>query len=64
MSNSFFPVVVELAREQPLHLGESREFTREPHAKGDASKLARMFPRGLLCHNWRACSQVMVKLEV
>ena len=26
-----------MAYEQPLHLGESREVTREPHAKGDAS---------------------------
>ena len=25
-----------LACEQVLHLGESREFPREPHAKGDA----------------------------
>ena len=26
-----------MAYEQALHLGESREVTREPHAKGDAS---------------------------
>ena len=27
----------QVAREQALHLGESREVTREPHAKYDAS---------------------------
>ena len=40
-----------LACEQALHLGESREFTRELHPKGDApaaSPLARAFPRGPL----------------
>ena len=37
-----------LACEQALHLGESREFTQEPHSKGDvrvASPLARVFSR-------------------
>jgi len=39
------------ACEQALLLGESREVTREPHAKGDASArgpLARALSRGLL----------------
>ena len=34
-----------LAFEQALYLRESREVTREPHAKGDASPLARAFSR-------------------
>ena len=33
----FFPFLSCIAYEQTLHLGESREVTREPHAKGDAS---------------------------
>ena len=53
-----------LACEQALHLGESREFTRELHPKGDvraASPLARAFPRGPLhSQNWRACSQASI----
>jgi len=41
------------ACEQALNLGESREVTREQHAKGDASargapRLTRAFPRGSL----------------
>ena len=39
-----------LVCEQALHLGESREFTREPHSKGDArvaSPLACAFSRGV-----------------
>ena len=31
----------QVARQQALHLGESREVTREPHAKDDASFAAR-----------------------
>ena len=31
----------QVARQQALHLGESREVTREPHTKGDASFAAR-----------------------
>ena len=38
-----------VAREQALHLGDSREFTRETRAKGDASaKDVGVFSRGSL----------------
>ena len=37
-----------------VNLGESREFTRETHAKrDDCQSLAAHFA----CHNWKACSQ-------
>ena len=42
-----------VACEQTLHLGESREFTREPHMKGDVKVL-----KGL-CH-----SLVLLKLAL
>jgi len=40
------------ACKQTLHLGESREVTRELHAIGDARA------RGFARHDWRAWSQV------
>ena len=42
-----------VASEQALHLRESREVTREQHAKGDAS--SRPLAARLAGHKWRAC---------
>ena len=45
-----------LACVQAVHLGESREFKRELHPKGDARSLVARFTR----QNWRACSQACI----
>lgn len=50
-----------MAYEQALHLGESREVTRELHRKDTfhhslARFLATRFPR----RTWRACSQIVI----
>ena len=49
-----------VACEQNLNLGESREFTPEPHTKGDV-KVRGIAPRSLVVffalHNCRTCSR-------
>ena len=37
-----------------VNLGESREFTRETHAKRDECQ---SLTAHFACHNWKACSQ-------
>ena len=43
-------------------LGETRQVTREPHAKGDAAH-ARVLSRLASLTNWRACSQARLHTE-
>ena len=44
--------------EKMVNLGESREFTRETHAKRDECQ---SLTAHFACHNWKACSQAQLK---